>query len=176
MLVMIQRLMSQVSDKYAKDNNEPLNETWILSELSSNFSMNSSSNLYQTDSLTATNLLGSRSIDFSSQVFDNSNIGPSPSHNKNVNIDPMTSPFKGAFNTESSGVSSQNGSIATNGGLTSTQDIESNVKASNPFASDAYKLTFGTSFNNSQNPQQTSLSSTMNSDLVNNNGKSTLIQ
>jgi len=176
MLVMIQRLMSQVSDKYAKDNNEPLNETWILSELSSNFSMNSSSNLYKTDSLTNSNLLGSRNIDFSSQVFDNSNIGPSPSH-KNVNVDPITSPFKGAFNPESSGISSQNGSISTNGGFTSTQDIESNVKASNPFASDAYKLTFGTSFNSSHIPHQTSLNSTMNStDMVNNNGKSTLIQ
>ena len=196
---MVQRLMSQVSDKYAKDNNEPLNETWILSELSQNFSLNSNSNLFS-ELNASSNLLGSRTIDFSSQVFDNSNIGMSPLHrNMNASTGPTTSgvgtsatssPFKTNFNDPhqsamSSSTANQNGGIES--------DIGMNVKATNPFASDAYRIAFDNTLNtttpssiamSTQNHNNSFVHSTrvagtttsqLTSDLANNN-KSTLIQ
>ena len=185
--------MSQVSDKYAKDNNEPLNETWILSELSQNFSLNSNSNLFS-ELNASSNLLGSRTIDFSSQVFDNSNIGMSPLH-RNMNAggngvasSAASSPFKGTFSDPLSGTFSSN----QNGGLSKMEsDIGANVKATNPFASDAYRIafdntlnstvpsttqTFSSSLGNSvHSTRVAATTSHLTSDLVNNN-KSTLIQ
>lgn len=203
MLVMIQRLMSQVSDKYAKDHNEPLNETWILSELSQNFSLNSNSNLFS-ELNSSSNLLGSHTIDFSSQVFDNSNIGMSPLHrNMNANTGPTTSgvatnatssPFKTNFNDHQSVMASTT-PTNQNGGIES--DIGINVKATNPFASDVYRIAFDNTLNTTtpsitmttQNHNSfgggNSVHSTtripgtttsqLTSDLANNN-KSTLIQ
>lgn len=163
MLVMIQRLMTQVSEKHSKDNNEPLNETWILSELSRNSTVLSSSSLFQ-DSSTNNTLLGSNNIDFNSQVFDNSNIGPSPMH-RNVNASTTSTSFKDIF---TSTANSMNGNAS---GFVSTTDAEESVKRSNPFATDAYRIAFDNSTNTTV-PQTalnlTTLSS--NSDTVNNNG------
>ena len=193
MLVMIQRLMSQVSDKYAKENNEPLNETWILSELSQNFSLNSNSNLF-TDLNASSNLLGSNTIDFSSQVFDNSNLGLSPLH-RNMNAgtgmtglstSAASSPFKGTFNdpfatsTITSSSSNQNGGFASMMTSTAETDIGTNVKATNPFATDAYRIAFDNTLSSTTShapPHSLSMAgtSTLTSDLFNNN-KTTLIQ
>jgi len=175
---MIQRLMSQVSEKYAKDNNAPLNEAWILSELSQNFSLHSTSNFNDPNS--ASGLLGSNSIDFSSQIFDNSNIGPSPLH-RNHNASNSSTPFKAPFN-DKTGTPSQN-TLSANGvsSFTTTADIELNVKASNPFANDTYKI----AFNNSTSSAHAQIVNgvvdpfSMNpthSDVANNNKSHTLIQ
>lgn len=77
MLIMIQKLMTQVSDQHAKNHSEPLNQKWMLSELSPSATVLESSTLFPDN---PNNGLGTKTIDFNSQIFDNINIGTSESH------------------------------------------------------------------------------------------------
>ena len=69
--------MSKLQEQYCSTTDTPLDDGWILNQLSqSGFD---SSSVYSG----TTAGMGSFQIDFTSEIFDNSNVGPSPQHHFN---------------------------------------------------------------------------------------------
>ena len=124
MLVMIQKLMTQVSDNHAKEFSEPLNQKWILSELSPCATVLSSSNLFQ-DS-TGGNLGSTNNMDFNSQIFDNMNIENSPGHPTAITCPSSSSPSKLSFDDIISRNHMQGNALSTISENTSTPNASLN--------------------------------------------------
>lgn len=161
MLVMIQKLMTQVSDKHAKEFSEPLNESWMLSELSPAATvLNSNSNLFHDPS----GGLGTKNIDFDSQIFDNLNIGDNGTRSKKSVT--VMSPNKLTFD-DMIGQNHAIGGTTPNGDLNTTLNLTTDSKDTNPFSAAPPIHYKKKSLNNSIN---TTLNSTSaNTDARNNN-------
>lgn len=144
----IQKMMTQMQEKHSKEYPESFNETWMLSDLSSNAAVLSSSMNPE-----STSGLGSTNIDFNSQIFNNSNVGPSPRHTITGNS--FTPDRKISLSFEDIASRSYNNSslVETN----NSSDMSNEFNDKNPFipkttmSSDVYKLTYDTSLNNSSN-------------------------
>lgn len=137
-----------MQEKHSKDYPESFNETWMLSDLSSNATVLSSSMNPE-----STSGLGSTNIDFNSQIFNNSNVGPSPRHT--ITGSSFTPDRKISLSFEDIASRSYNNSSLVETNHSSDMSNEFNDK--NPFipkttmSSDVYKLTYDTSLNNSSN-------------------------
>lgn len=144
LVVIVQKLMSQVQDKHNKDSSEPYNETWMLSQLSSNATIFSSSSLFPN----STSGMGtSNNIDFDSHVFDNSNTGPSPRHPAVS----MSTPRKDITFEDLVGRNLPSNSHHVNNHAANTSvdtNVKTNNSSQNPFGiDDMYKFAFNSTVN-----------------------------
>ena len=123
LIAMVHKLMSQVHDKHAtrdklnNDNLEPMNETWMLHDLSSA--------VYGSSGF-GTNSLGTNGpMDFASQIFDNSNAG----FNNGVKINSSTvDSFFGEILTTNTSMN-MNGNVTTNMQHNNNNNVKSNLNS-----------------------------------------------
>ncbi|XP_047135094.1 carboxyl-terminal PDZ ligand of neuronal nitric oxide synthase protein [Hydra vulgaris] len=124
---MLQKAMSKLQERYCSATDTPLDDAWILNQLSQN-------GLDSTSIYSGTTAgLGSFQIDFTSEIFDNSNVGPSPQHHFNNNKYKLNSSGQDQFANDKNYLSSainKNPFISQNEESVDNVLMTSNIKKS----------------------------------------------
>ena len=140
LITQMQKLMIQIQDKHKKENPDNSVENWLLSDLSPNAYILSSSRQDSSGGL------GTLNMDFSSEIFDNSNVGSTP-----IRTNPATS-NKNSLTFED--IASRNFSNLNTADSTSTGSSTNNPFTPTTMTNDVYKFTFDTSLNSSKHSNE----------------------